>query len=137
MKMADRKEKAAILHSSGYNCAQSVACVFAEDFGFDPEAVYLMTEGFGLGMGNMECTCGAVSGAVAAAGMKFSNGAMKGKTKVNTYKYARQINEKFRAKNGSVICADLKGVRTGQVLRSCPGCIEDAVAIAEEVLELK
>ena len=135
--MENRKNRADALHRSGYNCAQSVACVFAEDFGFDPEAVYLMTEGFGLGMGNMECTCGAVSGAVAAAGMKFSNGAAKGKTKARTYQYARQMNEKFRVKNGSVICADLKGVNTGKVLRSCPGCIEDAVGIAEDILGLE
>ena len=135
--MSNRKERADAFHRSGYNCAQSVACVFAEDFGFDPEAVYLMTEGFGLGMGNMSCTCGAVSGAVVAAGMKCSDGANKGKTKGSTYKLARQINEKFRAKNSSVICEDLKGVKTGQPLRSCPGCIEDAVDIAEDVLGLK
>lgn len=132
----DRKEKAAAYHRLGYNCAQSVACTFAEDFGYNPNQVYLLTEGFGLGMGNMECTCGAVSGAVAAAGMKCSNLKEPGKTKGKTYGLARQINEKFREKNGSVICADLKGVTTGKVLRSCPGCIEDAVAIAEEVLEL-
>ena len=137
MKMGTRKERADALHRSGYNCAQSVACVFAEDFGFDPDTVYLMTEGFGLGMGNMACTCGAVSGAVAAAGMKCSDLTKPGKTKSSTYQLARQINEKFREKNGSVICADLKGVTTGQVLRSCPGCIEDAVDIAEEVLGLK
>ncbi len=136
-KMADRKERAAVLHASGYNCAQSVACVFAEDFGFDADEVYRLTEGLGLGMGNMECTCGAVSGAVAAAGMKNSDLSRKGKTKAGTYALARQINEKFRQKNGSVICADLKGVKTGTVLRSCPGCIDDAVEIAEEVLGLK
>lgn len=135
--MANRKEKAATLHGRGYNCAQAVACVFAEDYGFDPDTVYLLTEGMGLGMGNMSCTCGAITGAVVAAGMKNSDLSIKGKTKARTYALSRQINEKFREKNGSVICADLKGVNTGKVLRSCPGCIEDAVSIAEEVLGLE
>ena len=41
------------------------------------------------------------------------------------------MTEAFRTKNQSVICRELKGVDTGTVLRSCDGCIEDAVRIAE------
>ena len=133
----ERKEKANAFHRAGYNCAQAVACTFAEELGFDPDQVYLMTEGFGLGMGNMECTCGAISGAVAAVSMKNSDLSNKGKTKGSTYRLSRRINEMFREKNKAVICADLKGVTTGEVLRSCDGCSADAVDSAEEVLGLK
>ena len=44
--------------------------------------------------------------------------------------------KRFEEKNGSTICRDLKGVDTGKVLRTCPGCIEDAVEIVQEVLGL-
>ncbi|MDD7408297.1 MAG: C-GCAxxG-C-C family protein [Anaerovoracaceae bacterium] len=136
MTVDERKALAAKYHRSGYNCAQSVACAFAGDLGFDHDTVYKMAEGFGLGMGNMECTCGAVSGAVMAAGMKNSDPSVPGSTKGSTYKLSREINEKFVEKNKSLICADLKGVTTGQVLRSCPGCIDDAVEILCGVLEM-
>ena len=46
------------------------------------------------------------------------------------------IVDAFEAKNGSTICGELKGVNTGTVLRTCPGCIEDAVDLVSEVLGL-
>ena len=48
---------------------------------------------------------------------------------------ARRLVEAFRAKNGSTICADLKGERTGAPLRSCSGCIEDGVTLAAGLLD--
>lgn len=133
--MSDRVAKAAALHKKGYNCAQAVACAYCDLFGADEKEVFRMTEGFGLGMGDMKCTCGAVTGAVALAGLKNSDVQLDApKTKGSTYKIAKQLTAAFKEKNQSVICADLKGVETGQMLRSCPGCIEDACRIVEEYL---
>ena len=88
-------------------------------------------------MGGMCAACGAVSGAVMAAGFKYSDGAIsKSKTKADTYKLSREIVNKFIEKNGSAVCKELKGVDTGTVLRCCPDCIMDAVEIAENVLGL-
>lgn len=133
--MTDRVAKAAELHKKGYNCAQAVACAYCDLFGADEKEVFRLMEGFGLGMGDMKCTCGAVSGAVALAGIKNSDVELDApKTKGSTYKIAKQLTAAFKEKNQSVICADLKGVETGQMLRSCPGCIEDACRIVEEYL---
>ncbi|MBO5288509.1 MAG: C_GCAxxG_C_C family protein [Spirochaetales bacterium] len=129
-------EKAIELHNIGYNCCQAVVCAFAERLGIDEEVLFKATEGFGLGMGAMNCTCGAVSGAVMLAGLKNSGGTSQ-RTKVATYKLSAKIVDDFTTKNQSVICREIKGVDTGKVLRSCGGCIEDAVKIAEEVLDLK
>ena len=94
-----------------------------------------MMEAYGLGMGDMKCTCGAVSGMVTLAGLKNSDANLDApKTKGSTYKIAKELTAAFREKNGSVICADLKGVETGEPLRSCKGCIEDAARIVEEKL---
>ena len=130
-----RKERAVELHSKGFNCAQAVACVFAEELGVPEEVLFSACEGFGLGMGGMEATCGAVSGAVMAAGFKNSCGDPKNPTtKAATYKFTRAITKEFGEKNGTLTCKELKGVETGKVLRSCPDCIRDAVEIAEQAL---
>ena len=52
-------QRADELHNKGYNCAQAVACVFADELGMKESEVFRLMEGFGFGMGTMG-TCGAV-----------------------------------------------------------------------------
>lgn len=131
----DRVKRADELHNQGYNCAQAVACAYCDLFDADEKEVFRMMEAYGLGMGDMKCTCGAVSAMVTLAGLKNSDANLDApKTKGSTYKIAKELTAAFREKNGSVICADLKGVETGEPLRSCKGCIEDAAKIVEEKL---
>ena len=133
--MTDRIKKADELHNKGYNCAQAVACAYCDLFNADEKEVFRMMEAYGLGMGDMKCTCGAVSGMVTLAGLKNSDSNLEApKTKGSTYKIAKELTAAFRDKVGSVICADIKGVATGEPLRSCKGCIEDAARIVEEKL---
>ena len=132
-----KKELAIALHDKGYNCAQAVVCAFSDELGIDEETLFRAAEGFGLGMGCMKGTCGAISGAVMAAGFQNSTVNFDGpKSKMDTYKLSKEIVNAFEAKNGATICGDLKGIETGVVLRSCPGCIEDAVDLVSEVLGL-
>lgn len=132
-----KKELAIAYHDKKYNCAQAVALAFADEVGMDKETLFKICEGCGLGMGGMEGTCGAVTGAVILAGLKNSDGSLDDpKTKVSTYQLSREILKQFQAKNGSTVCKDLKGVETGKILRSCPDCIMDAVEIAQNVLNL-
>ena len=131
----DKKELANALHEKKYNCAQAVACAFAEEVGVDMETLFKACEGLGLGMGCMEGTCGAISGAVMLAGFLNSDGNLdEPGTKANTYQLSKKIVQAFKEKNGATKCGDLKGIDTGTVLRSCPGCIEDAVEFVEEIL---
>ena len=55
-------------------------------------------------------------------------------TKGDTYRKVKEYVKKFQKQNGSYLCRELKGVETGKVLRSCPDCIRDAVALTEEYL---
>ncbi|MBQ9934841.1 MAG: C_GCAxxG_C_C family protein [Lachnospiraceae bacterium] len=133
--MESRVDKTIELHNKGYNCAQAVACAYCDLVGVDEETMFKMTEGLGLGMGGMEGTCGAVTGACILAGMKNSTGNLDvPNSKVNTYKLSREILESFKVKNGSVVCKELKGVQTGKMLRACPGCIMDAASLVEKIL---
>ncbi len=135
--MSKYTEKALENHKKGMNCAQAVACAFADAVGVDENVLFQMSEGFGAGMGGMETTCGAVSGAVLLAGIKNSSGDVKQPTtKAATYKLSKEITRQFREKNGSLVCKEIKGVETKKVLRSCDGCIEDAAEIAQKVLGL-
>ena len=48
-----------------------------------------------------------------------------------------EIERRFKEKNTSVLCKELKGITTGTVLRSCRGCVEDAAEILEEIVKKK
>lgn len=120
----------------GYNCAQAVACTYCDMVGVDEKLMFQMTEALGAGMaGTMEGHCGAVAAACVLASMKQSTGNLDAPDSMKaTYKLSSEILGKFTEKNQSVICKELKGVQTGKALRSCPGCIQDAAALVEEVL---
>lgn len=132
--MESRIEEAIRRHKSGYNCAQAVACTYCDLVGIDEETMFRLTEGLGLGMGCMEGTCGALSGACVLAGMVNSGGLNGANTKGSTYKLSRELVNRFQSRNQATRCKDLKGVDTGVVLRSCPDCIRDASEFVEEVL---
>ena len=135
--MSDRIAKALENHDKGYNCCQAVACAFCDLVGVDEETMFKASEAFGLGMGCMNGTCGAISGAVLLAGFKNSSENLeKPNSKAYTYKLSAAVTNEFLEKNGAIACRDLKGVDTGKVLRTCSGCIEDAARLAEKVLEL-
>ena len=132
--MSERVAKALENHKKGYNCAQALTCAYCDLFGCGEEEAFKMTEAFGFGMGTMG-TCGAVSAMAALTGMKLSDGNLeKPETKKQCYKTMKEMTKKFSEKNKTVICAELKGVGGGNVIRSCDGCIEDAARIVEEVL---
>ena len=136
--MESRKKIAIEKHDLGYNCAQSVALTYADLVDMAPEQLFKITEGFGLGGGNMQGTCGAISGAIALIGLLNSCGNLEHpSTKAQTYALGREILERFKAQNGSVLCHELKGAGTGKVLRSCPDCIMDACQLFEELYEAK
>ena len=131
------QERAARLHGNGYNCCQAVLLTFCDELGVDPVTAFKIGEGFGLGMGGMENTCGALSGAIMLAGLKNSDGDLDHpRTKAGTYRISRELTEAFKEKTGALVCRDLKGIYTGKVLCSCPKCIDSAVQIVEEILGL-
>ena len=133
----DKKELAIALHDKKFNCCQAVACAFAEEVGIDEATLFKIGEGFGLGMGCMEGTCGALSGAIMLAGLKNSDGNIDAPaTKADTYKLSKELLQKFVEKTGSSVCKELKGVETGKMRCSCPDCIKIGVEVAQEVLKL-
>lgn len=122
-------------HRRGYNCAQAVACTYADLVGVDEETLFRATEGLGLGMGCMEGTCGALSGACVLAGLKGSDPTLDHPhTKAQTYQVSRQLVDRFQAEVGATRCGTIKGRETGQVLLPCDQCVMRAAKIVEQVL---
>lgn len=133
-----KKEQALEYHKKGYNCCQAVACTFCPDFGVSEEEMFKISEGFGFGMGMME-VCGAVTGMFMAIGLDNSVGNLeKGtSTKADTYKKVKAYAQKFKDKNQSILCRELKGIGADHPLCSCDQCIEDAVVLVEDYLRDK
>ena len=104
----------------GYNCCESVTAALTKD----PNMV-LAAAGFGGGMGNMQGPCGALVGAVIAAGKKTDG--------VTTIRVSRQLYDNFKERSGAVICRELKGIDTGKVLCPCENCVRNAVRAYQEV----
>ena len=130
--MSEKQDRAVKLKQqtgdSHYNCCQAVACVFSKETGLDEETLRKLGAGFGLGMGCMEATCGALCGAQMILGMmKFQGRPIR--------QDAKDLYNKFTEKCGASICKELKGVETGKVLCSCDDCVYNAVGILEEVLQ--
>ena len=108
------------------NCTQSVLCAWEDKIPVDHDTLMKLGAGYGAGMGCMQATCGALIGAVMAAG-SVTDG--KG-----TPRTARSILTSFQEKSGATICKDLKGVETGKVLCPCAQCVRNAVLAAGEML---
>ena len=129
MTIEERAELAVETFAAGKgNCTQSVLCAWEDKISVDHDTLMKLGAGYGAGMGCMQATCGALIGAVMAAG-SVTDG--KG-----TPRTARSILTSFQEKSGATICKDLKGVETGKVLCPCAQCVRNAVLAAGEIRTL-
>lgn len=149
MELKDRVEKAVELFKSGYNCSQSVVAAFADMYGFTEEQAFHISASFGGGIGRMRQTCGAACGLFQLAGLEKC--AVEGSDragKAANYALVQELAAEFKRRNGSMICAELLGLkkpegssmpeaRTEQYYakRPCPRMVETAAQIWVEHLE--
>ena len=147
--MSKHSEKAKELFLQGYNCSQAVLGAFCEELGLDFSTAMKLSSSFGGGMGRMREVCGTVSGMFMAAGLVFgfdetSNPAAKGEL----YKRIQELAQKFKDKNGSIICRELltgienstsplpsERTETYYKKRPCVELVGDAAEIFEEYLK--
>ena len=109
----------------GCNCCQAVLLALKDQVNMSEEELRRLGAGFGLGLGNMEGTCGALVAAAIMAGFN-----------TNVTKAAvRSLNERFKEMCGAITCEDIKGRYTGKILCSCDDCVKNAVLAYGEMLE--
>lgn len=121
---------------NGYNCSQSVVCTYCDLLGMDEETAFAMSEAFGSGIARMQATCGSVCGMIMLAGLKNSDKNLgKSKTKIQSLTLGKDLADKFKEKNSTVICKELKSIGTDNPpIRSCEGCVRDSALIVEKYL---
>jgi C_GCAxxG_C_C family probable redox protein len=131
---------------SNIDCAQVVLESAADEVGLDRDEAYRAAAGFGGGM-FQGGTCGAVTGAIIALGLKYGHyepgdAERKGATMAKVVEF----QQRFKEKHGSVVCRDLLGydlskpedmktvMEKGLLLDFCPKATKDAIEILEEIL---
>ena len=94
-----------------YNCAQSVfaGCSGGEEL--TDEMCFRLAAAFGGGMGRMGGTCGALTGAFLALGIRHGHPMATDpeQSRGPFYERVRALAEAFRARNGAVSCRELTG----------------------------
>lgn len=133
---------------SGYNCAQSVVLAFSDILPVDEEILTKSMLPFGSGIGRMREVCGAVSGMCYVVGLLYSKSEDGEQNKNEIYQMVQYLTEKFKDRNGNVICRELlKGINNSTVpiaeerntayykKRPCAEYVYDAVEILEEFID--
>lgn len=147
-KMSERIEKAKALFREGFNCSQSVVAAYADLYGYTPEQALRMSAAFGGGIGRMRMTCGAACGLFMLAGLE--KGAVVGnnsQAKADTYTLVQELAAEFKQRNGSLICAELLGLKAPEgspipaertpayyAKRPCIEMVQEAARIWEDYL---
>jgi C_GCAxxG_C_C family probable redox protein len=145
--MNEIKEKAIRIFSSGYNCAQAVVSAYSEKMNFDEQLALGLSCGFGAGMGRMQETCGAVTGAFMVIGLnryrKFTDPVEQ---KEHAYLLIREFNSRFLEQYKTNNCkqllnCDLLSEEGRQFFKDnnlhetvCQKCIVDSIRILDEIL---
>ena len=132
--------------SEGFSCSQSVLAAFAPGLGLDVDAALRVSAAFGGGMGRLGHTCGAVTGALMALGLKYGATVADPVAKERAYALTREFIAKFEARHGATDCADLLGVNIGTpegqaaaceanlFKTTCPGLVASAAEIVGQMI---
>lgn len=107
-KISSRSEKSLHYFRNHYNCAQSVLTAFSDEVRLPEDICLRISCAFGAGMGRKQYTCGAVSGALMALGLKYGKGLEDEEEKKQyTYQKTKLFIEEFEKVHGSVTCRNL------------------------------
>ncbi len=143
----DHAQKAEVLFKEGYNCAQAVLGAFSEELGLPVDIAMKLSSSFGGGMGRMREVCGACSGMFMAAGLLYGYATPEtGAPKMELYVRIRELADRFKKENGSIICRELlEGAQVGGTpearteayyqKRPCAEYVRIAAGILEEYVK--
>lgn len=133
------RNKAGDYFKEGYNCAEAVFLTYREllEPDMDPAMVKLMT-GFGGGLGESGCMCGALSGSIVALNM------LKGRStnqfsREEAYRLAKEFTDRFTEKFGATCCRVLNPYpfETREHLTNCLKITGNTSKLLMEFLEEK
>ena len=130
--------------NDGFNCSQAILSTYCETFGLDKKTALQISCGLGAGMGRLQGTCGAVSGAYLLIGLKYGKFSKEDDSaKEKTYAMVREFAKLFEERNKTTSCRDILGVdlingdkqlAAERVKTLCPKMVRDAAEIIEQLL---
>ena len=143
--MTDKQKVAEEKFLEGFNCAQAVFSAFKDELELTEEEVLKISCGFGAGMGRMQNTCGAVTGAfMVIGGLKGKYKQGDDAAKEGTYKLVQEFADDFIAINDTISCYELldcdfstekgkeKFKENNMLEEKCLQYVGDAVKLLEE-----
>jgi C_GCAxxG_C_C family probable redox protein len=143
------KVEQAVCFKEGFNCSQAICSAYGQDYDLDAKTALKVACGLGAGMGRMGAICGAVTGAYMVIGLKYGQSDILDlAAKEKTYKLVREFSEKFKSRNGSIVCKELLGIDLSTVEgmkaakernihgTCCQRFVKDAAEILEEILSV-
>ena len=144
-----RSDQAVHYFRNGFNCSQSVFAAFHDIADLPEDQCLRIATAFGGGMGRQQMTCGAVTGALMALGLKYGKALHDPESnKVDTYLKTTAFFREFRARHKTINCsellegldmnnpADLKKINEKDLFRThCAQYVKDAVAIACQLMQ--
>ena len=99
------------MFKKGFGCAQAVLTCCGRSFGLPEETAKRMASAFGGGMGMMGLTCGSVTGAFMAIGLKHAQtDAADNAPAGRAGRLAREFTRQFKQLHGSICCNELLGL---------------------------
>lgn len=145
--MSNKEKEAIFYFNEGLNCAQSVVKSFAKEFDLNEAQALQMTSGFGAGMGRLQKTCGAVTGAFMVIGLSNSLAIQLNEQRNDeTVRMIQEFEKEFRSHNKTTSCdellqCDLKTAEGQKIFQQnnlhdkvCQKCISSAINILENIL---
>jgi C_GCAxxG_C_C family probable redox protein len=143
-----KTETAAGTFLSGFSCSQAVFEAFAADDGLEREKALKLSQAMGGGMAHLGFTCGAVTGAFLAIGLRYGRfRAEDVAAKEKTYALMTEFVRRFKALHGdNLTCPGLIGVDLGtpegfkkagdeNLFRTrCAAFVRDAASICEDLM---
>lgn len=146
--MKSKVDNAVESFRSGLNCSQSVVNAYADEMNVDNEFALSVSCGFGGGMGRLQETCGAVTGAFMVLGIYNSKKFADNKDrKANTYAMIQKFSNKFKSVYKVMDCKTLMNcdLNTEEGLKYvaehnlhekvCEKCISSAIGIVDELIK--
>ncbi|MBN2432426.1 MAG: C_GCAxxG_C_C family protein [Acidobacteria bacterium] len=141
------KAEAALAMMQRYgSCCTGVLAAYAAECGLAEDLAAGLGRGMAGGIGGLGHVCGAVSGAALVIGLKTTNqdNILDRADGFTTMARVSEFIDRFRARHATILCRELIGceIRTPEqsmaamkanVFANCPGYVESAVAILEEM----
>ena len=107
MTLEERKQKAAELFTSGYNCSQAVFASFCDMTGYEEKAALRLASSFGGGVARHRDVCGAVSGAAMVLGILYGYDEPDAEQCKAHYARVSNFLNAFSDVHGTIVCREL------------------------------